>query len=135
MLFSRWRLRKFRAFFSVGAEKIMCLFSVGAENILFFLFCCCCFLFCFVFVFFSTWNSRTCGFAYLFLKSFTFACGWEKLCVIVRVTFSFFFFCLVWFLFGFCFCFLFFFLFDYSILLSGRVVLSALGRPMCLVGQ
>ena len=66
MLFSLWRLRKFRAFFSVGAENI---------------------LFCFV-CFFSNWNSRTCGFAYLFLKSFTFACGWEELSVIVRVTFS-----------------------------------------------
>ena len=30
MLFSRWRLRKFRAVFSVGADKIMCLLSVGA---------------------------------------------------------------------------------------------------------
>ena len=30
MLFSRWGLSKFLAFFSVGAEKIMCLLSVGA---------------------------------------------------------------------------------------------------------
>ena len=113
-------------FFSVGAEKIMCLFSVGNENILF-----CFFVFVFVF-FFSTWNSRTCGFAYLFLKSFTFACGWEELSVIVRVPFSYVLFLLLLFLLLFCFC---FFLFDYFILLSGRVVLSALGRPMCLVGK
>ena len=48
------------------------------------------------------------------------------------------FFCCCLFVCLFSFCFVlsfFFFLFDYFILLSGRVVLSALGRPMCLVGK
>ena len=91
MLFSRWGLRKLCAFSRSGL-RTFCFFFV-------LLFC------CFVCFFFPTWNSRTCGFAYLFVKSFTFACGWEKLSVIVRVTFSCF--CFVWF--GFCFCFVFVF--------------------------
>lgn len=82
MLFCRWRLRKFYAFFSKGAEKILFF--------LFFLFCFCCFLFCFVF--FPPEIQGLVVLRNLFLKSYTFACGWEELSVIVRVTFSYAFF-------------------------------------------
>ena len=109
MLFCRWRLRKFYAFFSKGAEKIL-------------FFCFSCFvvvvlLFCFVF-FFPPEIQGLVVLRNLFLKSYTFACGWEELSVIVRVTFSY----------------AFFFL-SSIMLYSGRVVLSALGRPMCPGGK
>ena len=100
MLFSRRGLRKF------------CLFFVFLVLLLLFFV-----LFCF---FFSPEIQGLVVLRNLFLKSYTFACGWEELSVIVRVTFSYAFF---------------FSLFHYFISLSGLVVLSALGRPMCPGGK
>lgn len=83
MLFCRWRLRKFYAFFSKGTEKILFFcFScfVVVVVVSFFLF------------FFPPEIQGLVVLRNLFLKSYTFACGWEELSVIVRVTFSYAFF-------------------------------------------
>ena len=84
MLFCRWRLRKFYAFFSKGTEKI-------------FFVCFSCFVVVvvvsfFLFFFFPPEIQGLVVLRNLFLKSYTFACGWEELSVIVRVTFSYAFF-------------------------------------------
>ena len=99
----------------------MLFFSKGAEKILFFCFSCFVVVVVvfFLFFFFPPEIQGLVVLRNIFLKSYTFACGWEELSLIVRVTFSY----------------AFFSLFDYVILLSGRVVLSALGRPMCPGGK
>ena len=99
----------------------MLFFSKGAEKILFFCFSCFVVVVVvfFLFFFFTPEIQGLVVLRNIFLKSYTFACGWEELSLIVRVTFSY----------------AFFSLFDYVILLSGRVVLSALGRPMCPGGK
>ena len=87
------------------AEKIPCFFVGGGwENSMLFsrrglrkfcFFCFSCFVFvvfCFVLFFFPPEIQGLVVLRNLFLKSYTFACGWEELSVIVRVTFSYAFF-------------------------------------------
>ena len=91
-LFSRWRLRKLRAFLSVEAEKILCFFfRRGLRKFCFFVFLVLLLLLLFFF-FFPPEIQGLVVLRNIFLKSYTFACGWEELSLIVRVTFSYAFF-------------------------------------------